>query len=1164
MLERVPGCLEHTLHRLFREHKNCLRSRRMLHSAFWSHGAGEIDPTSWWSLLLTPSNGTSLQNAKIKSKRGLSQNPSEWLFLDFLYPHQTLAFLQSFSSYGLNTFLNRRRKAVCQRGSRSYTSVSEVVDRPQEAPSDLPMVDPLFREIEFIAKSRHAFLEHIFKRCGRNPTDFDHAWHAFHRLESRGHYAPRLIAFLSYSTRWEDYERMVALISMVLAKSPGGIHFARYMNQLTRLGDIDAAYARLCKGMAEADLSRQSTYFLSKLVERKRWSFAAQLLKEYDVQSSVGLNWADVDQLSTLPVRLEGILDVINNQEASVEPSRLQDLRHLASRLAVRVFKQPEIMGELPETKISSFFTILRSNDILTRTHFIRAILSLLATKRELGISESLYRLMLEDSSLGRPPQSVLGSLLRAFCDARSYWGIRKILADFNSFYGGPDEESYQMLLTTYARSGDVNQLHQTFDEYCSRFGRPTNLEFLTPLIYVHARVGDVQRATNSFNRIKDEFKVTPNVVCWNILLMAYARAGDLAGAFDKYKELIAQPVEPDVYTFGTVMGMLANRGDTEGVRYMLDMALEKNIKLNTSFIDTQVEALCHNGEVIEAIELLKSAVHMDLNGSRTRMWNILLSTFALHKDAYRALETLNRMRRFKIPFDDMTYAALMGCLIRMGRTDSALQMLISVMPREGFLPKPFHYALILQGFAHEGNRDMVTNVYRKMVDLYKKPNLSANLSILMTAIKRDLHHIEGSPLHPGEFELPHAENFLKLTLKCMNFDTLANKDPQPGLFGLPLSESFPAGYFERLVATLGSRGAFKKVDHLFHEYLRIRTDQPAVKESVTPPMRLLSALMVSHLRRGEHHEVAELWNLVVPKAIQIARHVDLSSAVNTSPPPPTSNLSSLLVSTYKSESPLKDANIKILPSQRFILAVPFKFYMNSLAAQGRYTEISLTISSLERIGFALSTKNWNNYIQILSVSLNPNDQLSAFILCEALLMPNFPLHWRMMTAGYGTHPLGRKDWLTNKSTKKVYERYYPGHLQPTYITMVYLGAAFLRFRERSSVDGGEEMAKLRKQAPETTEALAVMPKLKDKPQGVLLRGYPPWPDLDKPESGRSAEDYPVRRDITVRRVVDSGPRRRRERRKDLSRLSDKRKPLQELETPGIVELEPGQLQQMS
>jgi pentatricopeptide repeat-containing protein PET309 len=1101
----------------------------MLHSAFWSHGAAEISPPSWWSLFLATTRDTFAPYAKDRTRRSSSGDPSYWLFLDFLYPSQALESLPRGSSYGAHVLLNRRRRLVARSGSRSYTSTSEGIAEHEERAPQILASEPVLQSFDKASKYPRELLKHILKERGQKPTDFDDAWHAYHRLRTPGAYTSRLIAFLSYSLRDVDQERIVSLVATLPAARRGKIGFRWIMEAFTRLGDIATAYLRLCKALAKADTSLHSTSLLASSINSQEWLFAAQLFKEYEADNLGILNWADIDRLPQLMEHLSNLLEFMEQNSKNMESSTYQDLQKLASPLALRVLKQRRFMGEVSEIEITSVFTALRSTNVLSKAHYTSAIHSLLATNREIGIAESLYRELSTTSVFGRPTKSMLGSFLGAFCKSQSQPGIHRTLEDFKTYYGGPDERAYHLLLTTYARSGDEMKVNQAFSEYCSRFGTPTDLDFLTPLIYVHARVGDVRKAIGEFNRIKGKFNVEPDIVCWNIIIAAHARAGDVVGAFARYKEATEEGLEPDAYTFGTLMGMLANRGDTEGVQRLLDTAKEKNVKLTTALIDPQVEALCHNGDVYEAIDLLKSAVHMDLIGSRTRMWNILLVTFASQKDVYRTMETQNHMKSFGIPFDEMTYAGLMGCLTRIGRTDAALKMLVEVMPRKGFLGKPFHYSLVLQGFAREGNRDMVAVVHRKMLELFNKTNFSANLSLLSTAIKRDLKNIGDSPIEVTKLELPHAESFLELTMKNWSIDTLASKDPQPGTYGQLATEAYPSAYFDQIIVALGTRGASKKVEALFDEYLRLRGDLPAGDGSKVPAIRLLSALMVSHLHQGEYAEVAALWKMALPKAVQLARRFNVSSIVGARPPPPTPDMPSMLLSAKKPKAPLSESDNDILRSQAFILANPLKHYMNSLAVQGLYDNISTTISSFQRAGFVLSTKNWNNYIQILATSPNPDDQLGAFVLCESLLMPNFPLHWRMMTAGYGTDPFKRDKWWTKKSEKRVDQNYYPGHLQPTYLTMVCLGAAFIKFRDRAAVEGGEEMGRLRKQAPKTTEALIVMPRLKDRTQEILLRGRDPTEVKDTPPRRKIAY---IKRRITSRRVIDTGSGRLREARR--------------------------------
>ena len=125
MLERATGCIENGGRRLLRLTSKYSRPRRSLHSAFWCHGAGDIDLPSWWiSLLQQPPPETVARSQSIvdTAKKCLSAGLLEGGFLDFLYPAKTLTLIHKLAVRDANQ-LNIRSKSLSKQSNiRAYTS----------------------------------------------------------------------------------------------------------------------------------------------------------------------------------------------------------------------------------------------------------------------------------------------------------------------------------------------------------------------------------------------------------------------------------------------------------------------------------------------------------------------------------------------------------------------------------------------------------------------------------------------------------------------------------------------------------------------------------------------------------------------------------------------------------------------------------------------------------------------------------------------------------------------------------------------------------------------------------------------------------------------------------------------------------------------------------
>lgn len=100
MLERATGCLESgSLRRLLPASRSSVKSRRTLHSGFWSHGASDDISTLWTVLVRGPESLE--QQHREKHRMGPAAASSNTGLLDFLYPTAALNLIRRYSSWGV-------------------------------------------------------------------------------------------------------------------------------------------------------------------------------------------------------------------------------------------------------------------------------------------------------------------------------------------------------------------------------------------------------------------------------------------------------------------------------------------------------------------------------------------------------------------------------------------------------------------------------------------------------------------------------------------------------------------------------------------------------------------------------------------------------------------------------------------------------------------------------------------------------------------------------------------------------------------------------------------------------------------------------------------------------------------------------------------------------
>jgi hypothetical protein len=178
-----------------------------------------------------------------------------------------------------------------------------------------------------------------------------------------------------------------------------------------------------------------------------------------------------------------------------------------------------------------------------------------------------------------------------------------------------------------------------------------------------------------------------------------------------------------------------------------------------------------------------------------------------------------------------------------------------------------------------------------------------------------------------------------------------------------------------------------------------------------------------------------------------------------------------------------------------------------------------------------MNIKNYNSYVLVLTQSTHPQHQLQAFKVFEEKLLPNMP-SWSLLRRGkWAPQPaLERKEQTGELGSelepeqepvpRKFIESFRPGHLVPTYYTMVFLATALIKFQRRGVKGETMNLQLLRTHAPGTVDAVARLPYLQDRVQGVLLRGRevrgdfvkrprrPPKPDRAGLRGSRSPLDH--------------------------------------------------------
>ncbi|CAG8909476.1 unnamed protein product [Penicillium egyptiacum] len=1114
MLERATGSLENAGRRFLQDSNGVIRNRSCLSGHFWKHNDAGADAPQWFVALSLASDQRS---SSVLSTERKSRESSDGIgpSLEFLCPRLAQTLVASRLPCSQNrTGFRRRPNLGFPRSYVSISSLHQTTSKASPSHDDASKWAQGPRSPEYLdndgeaSASLQAFLE-------KDGTEFDKAWVLYVAAGFPSKLKPALCAYLSKSSQPKQQERAWKLFNEISPEDRTKSDFENIISSQLRSTGKPWHLNLICQQAISTPFAQDIiSQGLVHMVKLRQWS-------------KINLLWSS---LLEIPENERPPLDSLLDRFDSFHLPEYSFSRHIfglyaylqkdtdkisaakedfSRRLIKRFITSHDIVKVTPIPTLLLLLRKSRPLGLFTNEYYVDLMEVFLQSKRRSEFVKCIlvYRQMRLESPDARPLARTIHSIIRRLLEFNMTESMIYFLDEEAHFdeYKRPSIRSYHDVMNAFSKLGDVRTVQHLFDRLLADHGTPKTQMSVTPLLAVHARLGDVRETRRQFERIPTEFGLPLNTVCWNILLLAYATAKDLSGAVSTFSEMRENYVPPNPYTFGTLMGIFAQRGDIEAIRQLLKEAQASQVQISRPMLDTAVQVYCKNGQLSHAEELVASSWDLAVGGSPLRMWNFLLMRYAFRVSKFSFRRVLDRMGRLGLKPDNMTYAAIMLAYVYAKQVDRA-QGTLRKMHEIGLEATEHHYSILLLGYVKQRNRDMVDVLSREMQARFGRVGMEASLLNLRMQTARDVENAKDLQTPVEDIVLDNAEKTLSESIAQFNASpSPANSRLTTQLEG-SAAETFTATHYQRLVQAYGKQGGAEKALQIFTHYMQLRRTAGSSDgdELKSLPIQFIKAAMDAYSETKNYEKVEECWNSIMERASEEARICDLDKILSArssalpQPAPTESPLPSILsMSTTQAEKP------KIIPAQRFILDYPLSLYLQSLARRGMSERIHQVVAEVQAAGFALTGFNWSTYVTVLATSDNYSDNVEAFRLFEEKFIAHFP-GWSWFLKGYGVRPInapvtilhleGRSGItkprrMMGRLARKHWRKIEPDYMHPHYPTMVQLASTLQRLRQTSIAQGNEHLANIYKIAPQTVDVLATMPRSRDKHQAVILRG---------------------------------------------------------------------------
>ncbi|MCJ1449193.1 MAG: hypothetical protein MMC23_009712 [Stictis urceolatum] len=1070
MLERAPACIEHGGRSIARFSRKAVRSRRSLHSAFWSHGASEINLPSWWIALLQqppPERTKNRQSIVDTAKSCLTAGLTDGCFLDFLYPAKTLSLIHKLAVRDPAHIRTR------QHASRTYTSTAigeslaldSDADHASQLVGDMLRMDDQDEKLRRLVRRQKRYDDECQKLVlGKDETAYlledkpdesvqqlaEHLHTAGHELAEE--YAEKILAYLhkiADSAYWQPQ------------------HYAMAIKAHMLLDDKDKAMASYTQALQNFQDHIATPTIIRIALERKNWQLGVEAWDAYkNTVQAEEFFWSGIQDMDSqkLVQNAMQLCRVVRQSEHGADTF----LRQFAISLVENIYSMRHVKDfNIPAYDHYKLFMELRDLTRLSQRQYSLAIEQCLSLRfpkgdanlRKFGENAIRFYMTMRQRKDLILDRELLENLFKRACNIHNI-DTQLIFKDLKDRFGLPSQRLYIFMLKEHEHRNDARAVYALLREIEESYKDPMSSKLALRILRMHAQRKELPEAIRLFSSLRDRTGELPQLAHYNVILTAHTHVQDIDGANKWLREMQSRGIQPDLHTYFPLLKHHARRGDIIAVERLVEDIQKQGLPAHVSIIESLIQAHIENEDLDEAQELLFESEDMELEGDRVYMWNLVMTAFAMR----RSLEDLDNLRRkmrdANIAVNEMTLAARLQALCIRSNPFNAFRIVRDAKTNTDLRPGAFHYSIVMGGFARTQQYERVFLVYRWMIKHGIMPDFGARVLLVKSAAMIDQKEKRGSVGMRDQAILQRAEEVLAQLLETSEPDQMMNTRSSRGMIkGVPFDSSteiFSSNFFDYLIFLYGNAKMFEKLEELYSRYVAYATKPMGrdIDRTMPSPTRMLVALMVYHRNASNHQEVERLWNFAVEKSQPLI--------------------------IREGASP-EDENW-VLPSRKYILAAPLIQYMCSLADQGRTKEYGQLFQYLAVMGYGIDSKAWNLYVQQTAMN---GEHVQAFRVAEAQLMQDWT------------------GWSTDSHPQNVMKRLrkkYPSKLErnkrfPNYKTLVVLAKVYMNVKSKGFFKGDKDatdplVEELWQVAPRTVEAVVTMPPLDEGIQRAYLGSY--------------------------------------------------------------------------
>ncbi|OAY44342.1 pentatricopeptide repeat-containing protein At3g49170, chloroplastic [Manihot esculenta] len=212
-------------------------------------------------------------------------------------------------------------------------------------------------------------------------------------------------------------------------------------------------------------------------------------------------------------------------------------------------------------------------------------------------------------------------------------------------------------------------------------------------LISMYARCGNMENARKAFNILFDK-----NLISYNTIVNAYANSLNSEEAFKFFNEIEDTGTQVDAFTFASLLSGASSIGAIGKGEQIHALILKSGFKSNLHISNALISMYSRCGDIEAAFQVFSG-----MEDRNVVSWTSMVTGFAKHGFAAKALETFHNMLEAGVRPNEITYIAVLSACSHVGLISEGWKHFKSMNVEHGIVPRMEHYACMVDLLGRSG-----------------------------------------------------------------------------------------------------------------------------------------------------------------------------------------------------------------------------------------------------------------------------------------------------------------------------------------------------------------------------------------------------------------------------------------------------------------------------